>query len=78
MKKLLQVLLLAVMLMPFIAQAQTTTPATLPYSCSFEDASENANWTLVSGASANKFFKFVFIFYGFNVRLGKHVGYVCF
>ena len=56
MKKLLQVLLLAVMLMPFIAQAQTTTPATLPYSCSFEDASENANWTLVSGASANKFF----------------------
>ena len=56
MKKLLQVLLLAVMLMPFIAQAQTTTPATLPYSCSFEDATENANWTLVSGASANKFF----------------------
>ena len=56
MRKLVSILLFLAMLLPFATQAQTTTPATIPYSCSFEDATENANWTLVSGASANKFF----------------------
>ena len=29
-------------------------PATLPYTCGFEDATENANWNFVNGTQANK------------------------
>ena len=47
-----------VMFMPWVMQAQTTpAPASLPYTCGFEDATENANWVIENGASAtNKFF----------------------
>ena len=50
-------LLLMVMFIPWVVQAQTTpAPASLPYSCGFEDATENANWTIVNGDATNKFF----------------------
>jgi len=51
-------LLLMVMFIPWVLQAQTTpAPASLPYTCGFEDATENANWVIENGASAtNKFF----------------------
>ena len=50
-------LLLMVMFIPWVLQAQTTpAPASLPYSCGFEDATENANWTIVNGDATNKFF----------------------
>ena len=55
MKRLFTIMLFAVMLLPWMAQAQTT-PASLPYSCGFEDATENANWVIENGASTNKFF----------------------
>ena len=56
MRKLVSILLFLAMLLPFATQAQTATPATLPYSCNFEDDTENANWTFVNGAATNKFF----------------------
>ena len=31
-----------------------TDPATLPYSCDFEDATENSNWTFYNGNAANQ------------------------
>ncbi|MBO7227949.1 MAG: fibronectin type III domain-containing protein [Bacteroidales bacterium] len=58
MRKYFSKLLLMVMFMPWVMQAQTTpAPASLPYTCGFEDATENANWVIENGASAtNKFF----------------------
>ena len=56
MRKLVSILLFLAMILPFATQAQTTTPATMPYSCNFEDDTENANWTFVNGTSTNKFF----------------------
>jgi hypothetical protein len=45
------------MFLPWVAQAQTTpAPASLPYTCGFEDATENGNWTILNGNSTNKFF----------------------
>ena len=55
MKRLFTILLFAAMLLPWISQGQTT-PATLPYSCGFEDATENANWTIENGTTTNKFY----------------------
>ena len=49
-------LLLMVMFIPWVLQAQTTpAPASLPYSCGFEDATENNNWVIVNGTATNKF-----------------------
>ena len=31
-------------------------PASLPYSCDFEDATENGNWTIVNGSYTNKWY----------------------
>ena len=58
MKHYFSKLLLMVMFIPWVLQAQTTpAPASLPYTCGFEDATENANWTIVNGSSAiNKFY----------------------
>ena len=58
MKHYFSKLLLMVMFIPWVLQAQTTpAPASLPYTCGFEDAAENANWTIVNGSSAiNKFY----------------------
>ena len=58
MRKYFSKLLLMVMFIPWVMQAQTTpAPASLPYTCGFEDATENANWVIENGASAtNKFF----------------------
>ena len=44
------------LMVPWMTQAQTPTPATLPYSCGFEDDTENAAWTIVNGSATNKFF----------------------
>ena len=55
MKRLFTILLFSAMLLPWISQGQTT-PATLPYSCGFEDATENANWTIENGTTTNKFY----------------------
>ena len=50
-------LLLMVMFIPWVLQAQTTpAPASLPYFCGFEDATENNNWVIVNGTATNKFF----------------------
>ena len=56
MKKQLSVLmLLAALLVPWAMRAQSTTPvSTFPYSCNFEDATENSEWVLVNGTYANK------------------------
>ena len=54
MKKFFTLMLFVAMMLPWIAQGQTT-PASLPYSCGFEDATENANWTFVLGDYTNHF-----------------------
>lgn len=47
-------LLIAALCVPWATQAQTPTPvSTFPYSCDFEDATENAAWTLVNGTNDN-------------------------
>ena len=56
MKKILLSLLFAALMVPWVTQAQTPTPATLPYTCGFEDDTENAAWTIVNGTATNKFF----------------------
>ena len=56
MRKILLSLLFAAMMVPWVTQAQTPTPATLPYTCGFEDDTENAAWTIVNGTATNKFF----------------------
>ena len=56
MRKYFSKLLLMVMFIPWVMQAQTTpAPASLPYTCGFEDAGENSNWTIVNGTATNKF-----------------------
>ena len=53
-KRLSRMLLIAALCVPWATQAQTPTPvSTFPYSCDFEDATENAAWTLVNGTNAN-------------------------
>ena len=56
MRKFLLNLLFAALMVPWVTQGQTPTPATLPYTCGFEDDTENAAWTIVNGSAANKFF----------------------
>ena len=57
MRKYFTKLLLMVMFIPWVLQAQTTpAPASLPYTCGFEDAAENANWVIQNGVATNKFF----------------------
>ena len=56
MRKFLLNLLFMALMVPWITQAQTPTPATLPYTCGFEDDTENAAWTSVNGSGTNKFF----------------------
>ena len=57
MRKYFTKLLLMVMFIPWVLQAQTTpAPASLPYNCGFEDAAENANWVIQNGVATNKFF----------------------
>ncbi|MBR7168175.1 MAG: fibronectin type III domain-containing protein, partial [Bacteroidales bacterium] len=57
MRKLFSFTVLIAMFLPWVMQAQTTpAPASLPYTCGFEDATENGNWTIVNGNSTNKFF----------------------
>ena len=57
MKHYFSKLLLMVMFIPWVLQAQTTpAPASLPYTCGFEDAAENANWVIQNGVATNKFF----------------------
>ena len=58
MKHYFSKLLLMVMFIPWVLQAQTTpAPASLPYTCGFEDATENNNWIIVNGSSStNKFY----------------------
>ena len=56
MKKFLLNLLFAALMVPWVTQGQTPTPATLPYTCGFEDDTENAAWTIVNGTATNKFF----------------------
>ena len=52
MKKLVRMLLLAVvLLLPLFAQSQV-----LEYSCSFEDESDSAGWIFVNGTEANKWY----------------------
>ena len=41
--------LMAALLVPWVTGAQIT----LPYSCDFEDATENSAWTLVNGTLTN-------------------------
>lgn len=55
MRKLFSFMVLMAMFLPWVVQAQTA-PASLPYICGFEDATENGNWTIVNGNSTNKFF----------------------
>ena len=55
MKRLFTIMLFAAMLFPWAVNSQTT-PATLPYTCGFEDATENANWTIANGTTTNKFY----------------------
>lgn len=55
MRKLFLFTVLMAMFLPWVVQAQTA-PASLPYICGFEDATENGNWTIVNGNSTNKFF----------------------
>ena len=53
MKKQLSVLmLLAALIVPWVTQAQGTTITSFPFSCNFEDAADNAYWT-ISNASPN-------------------------
>ena len=50
MKRLVQMFaLMAALLVPWVTGAQIT----LPYSCDFEDATENSAWTLVNGTLTN-------------------------
>jgi len=56
MKRFLLNLLFMGLMVPWMTQAQTPTPATLPYTCGFEDTVENAAWTIVNGTATNKFF----------------------
>ena len=52
MKKFFTLLLFVAMLLPWVAQGQIS-PVTLPYNCGFEDSTENANWSFVSGTYTN-------------------------
>ncbi len=52
MKKKLNIIFIALCVATAFAQAQT--PATVPYSCNFENETENANWTLENGTESNK------------------------
>ncbi|MBQ0007950.1 MAG: hypothetical protein KBT40_04455, partial [bacterium] len=42
-----------VMLLPLLANISSAQTLPLPYFCGFEDATENANWTLNSGPAGN-------------------------
>lgn len=54
MKKFLQNLaIVAAVMLSFATNAQVST---FPYTCGFEDATENANWTLTNGSETNKWY----------------------
>lgn len=56
MRKFFSHFVLMALIVPWGLQAQTTpAPASLPYTCGFEDASENVNWIMVGGTATNKF-----------------------
>ena len=56
MRKFFSHLVLMALIVPWGLQAQTTpAPASLPYTCGFEDATENTNWIMVDGSATNKF-----------------------
>ncbi|GBU24889.1 hypothetical protein R83H12_01524 [Fibrobacteria bacterium R8-3-H12] len=48
--------LTALFLAAFAITLHAQTAATIPYSCDFENATENANWTLENGSQTNQWF----------------------
>lgn len=49
-----RILYLIIMLLPTMLWAQTIPVSTFPYSCDFEDTSENAQWMMANGSGVNK------------------------